>query len=123
MTKDYYISSKLLRTRIIVYLNSRNQSCLIGGALCILFSSYLIFVFIYIPTNINDFDQVGIGEAFLSSLESKGRSWVPITETRIQSCYNLERNLRSFGDITSNERETWTSLNCLDLLRELYGRW
>ena len=59
----------------------------------------------------------------LSPLELNGRNWIPILKTNSHACINLERLIKLTGNATSEEREIWVRLNCLDILRELYGLW
>ncbi len=59
----------------------------------------------------------------LGPVELNGRNWIPILKASSQVCINLERLIKSTGNATSEEREIWGRLNCLDALRELYGLW
>jgi hypothetical protein len=69
------------------------------------------------------FDIPDISTTNLSPLELNGRNWIPILKTRMHTCLNLERLIKSTGNVTSEERDLWGRLHCLDELRELDGLW
>jgi hypothetical protein len=116
------MASKLIRTRILVYIVSRSPLYWVVSASCILFGLVSVHFLRYVPAK-RDYNNLDMGENFLSELEIKGRNWVTITEIDVQTCYNIERKVKKFDNCTENEREVWSQLNCLGRLRDLYSKW
>ena len=69
------------------------------------------------------FDRSPNRETNLNKLETEGRNWIPISQTRTQACFNLEKIFKETENATDLEIERWQRLRCVDTLRELYGLW
>jgi hypothetical protein len=111
---------------------TRGEKQLSLGLLVVLLYHFNVFSFVHNNGGLSRWQESGAAFDYRGAdpatedgedVDKVGNNWIPITDTVLLKCANLDALIKKRGDVVEDEKVRWTSMGCEGKLASLYSTW